>query len=725
MSEEMRTETGTPEATGALLSVSGLSVEYRTDLETVYAVNDISLDLKEGETLGLVGETGAGKTTTALALLGLLPKRTAHVTGGQILCGGRDLLTCSEKEMLTVRGSEISMIFQDPMTALNPVLSVGRQIAEALELHNTGTMSAADISAKVDETLEMVGIPKERRDEYPYQFSGGMRQRVVIAMALICNPKILIADEPTTALDVTIQAQILSMICTLQRRYGTAVIMITHDLGVVAETCDKVAIMYAGRIVEYGTLEEIFGDGPHHPYTIGLFGSIPSLTDTKERLTPVEGLMPDPTIVPEGCAFAPRCKYATDLCRTTPPPAQTSGGHRIACHRAGEEALRGQLSQESAGAAAGSEAETAEASVKVSMAGSAADTAGTSGQGTAVRITENAAGPSGQRAAAEATASPAAAPLVEVRGLKKYFRLGSGAQLHAVDDVSFSIPEGHTIGVVGESGCGKSTLGRCLLRLHEPTAGQVLFEGRDVMSLSKKELQRERPKMQMIFQDPYASLNGRMNVRQLIAEPLIVNRVCRRREEIDARVEAMMDRVGLAQRLSGAYPHELDGGRRQRIGVARTLILEPRFVVCDEPVSALDVSIQAQILNLLMDLQEEMKLTYLFITHDLSVVRHISDEILVMYLGKCVESASAAELFAHPLHPYTRALLAAIPIPSVTSKHKERHLLQGEVTSPVNPAPGCRFAARCPLATDACRRADIAMTEPRPGHRVACLHAGE
>lgn len=312
--------------------------------------------------------------------------------------------------------------------------------------------------------------------------------------------------------------------------------------------------------------------------------------------------------------------------------------------------------------------------------------------------------------------------LLEVKNLKKYFKT-SGGMLHAVDDVSFTIPKGKTMGVVGESGCGKSTLGRTLLQLYEPTAGEILFDNRNVANLSKREFNSIRPKMQMIFQDPYSSLNGRMNVFQLIAEPLIVNKVCKSKREIEERVSKMMDTVGLASRLATAYPHELDGGRRQRIGVARALILEPEFVVCDEPVSALDVSIQAQILNLLMDLQEQMGLTYMFITHDLSVVKHISDEIMVMYLGKCVERAPAEEIFSNPIHPYTKALLAAIPIPSVESCHKVRELLQGEVTSPVNPKPGCRFVARCPFAKASCHQGEFNLQEVTAGHFVACPYS--
>ncbi len=699
-------ETGAVRIGEELLTIQDLSIEYRTDLETVHAVNGISFTLHQGETLGLVGETGAGKTTTALGIMGLLPTRTAKVTGGSIRFDGTEITSLDEHAMERIRGEKISMIFQDPMTALNPVLTVGEQIGEALYLHNTEELSQKEIDAKVEETLELVGIPKERKTEYPYQFSGGMRQRVVIAIALVCNPALLIADEPTTALDVTIQAQILSMICDLQRRYSTSVIMITHDLGVVAETCDQVGIMYAGEIIEYGKLADIFTGKYHHPYTEGLFGSIPNLTEDAERLHPIEGLMPDPTKLPQGCSFAPRCDKCMDICHRKKPGVYEENGHQIRCHLFTQETVSGEDATRIAASSASANSQNSKLN-RPAKESSSAETM------TSAPMPES-----------SASAAPAGGtPLLEAVHVKKYFKTRSGL-LHAVDDVSFTIEKGKTVGVVGESGCGKSTLGRTLLRLHEATEGQILFNGRDIQALNKRDMKLQRPKMQMIFQEPYASLNGRMTVQQLIAEPLIVNKVCRHRDEIEDRVRSIMDTVGLSQRLAMSYPHELDGGRRQRIGVARALVMEPEFVVCDEPVSALDVSIQAQILNLLMDLQDQMGLTYLFITHDLSVVRHISDEIMVMYLGRCVEKAPADEIFRNPLHPYTKALLAAIPIPSIDSQHKIRHLLQGEVTSPVNPKPGCRFAARCTMACEACRTESLELREAAPGHFVECPYVG-
>ncbi len=660
-----------------VLEIKDLVIEYKTMDGTVHAVNNISLDLGEGETLGLVGETGAGKTTTALGVLRLIPDPPGIIKQGSILLKGKDVMQMSQEELRAMRGDEISMIFQDPMTALNPVLTVGEQIAEIYFLHND--CSQAESRQKAREMLEMVGIPGERADEYPHQFSGGMKQRVVIAIALACQPSLIIADEPTTALDVTIQAQVLDMMKSLKDRLETSMLLITHDLGVVAEVCDKVAIMYAGEIVEYGTLEHIFNN-TQHPYTMGLFNSLPSLDKDADRLQPIHGLMPDPTDLPSGCPFHPRCPYARSECAETHPELRDMGdGHMSRCLFTSAEL--------------GEEHETQEEAVTVTVS----EPAGKAAQASGV--------------------------LLEAKNLKKYFQT-KGGLLHAVDDISFTIDRGKTLGVVGESGCGKSTLGRALIGLNEATDGQVLFEGKDVTHLKGKERRKFLTDMQMIFQDPFSSLDPRKTVFEQIAAPLKINKVCKNKRELEKRVAELMDTVGLARRLTYSYPHELDGGRRQRIGVARALALEPKFIVCDEPVSALDVSIQAQVLNLLQDLQAAKNLTYIFITHDLSVVRHISDDIMVMYVGSMVEKCASHELFEYPLHPYTKGMLSAVPIPSINVE-KKRIIMQGELTSPVNPKPGCRFANRCPYATDECRSVQPVQEEVRPNHFVACHHVRE
>ncbi|MDD6024241.1 MAG: ABC transporter ATP-binding protein [Oscillospiraceae bacterium] len=659
-----------------VLEIKDLVIEYQTMDGTVHAVNNISLDLDEGETLGLVGETGAGKTTTALGVLRLIPDPPGVIKQGQILLKGKDVMEMTPEELRAMRGNEISMIFQDPMTALNPVLTVGEQIAEIYFLHND--CSKAESAAKAREMLEMVGIPGERADDYPHQFSGGMKQRVVIAIALACQPSLIIADEPTTALDVTIQAQVLDMMKSLKDRLETSMLLITHDLGVVAEVCDKVAIMYAGEIVEYGTLEHIFNQ-TKHPYTMGLFNSLPSLDKDADRLVPIHGLMPDPTDLPTGCPFHPRCPYARPECAQTHPELTEYGdGHLARCLFCGEGLVQDQAE--------------AEEPVQVS-----------------------------EPKSSQSPVEPEV--LLEAKHLKKYFQTKSGL-LHAVDDISFTIERGRTLGVVGESGCGKSTLGRALIGLNEATDGQVLFEGKDVTHLKGRERQKFLTDMQMIFQDPFSSLDPRKTVFEQIAAPLRINKVCRSKSELERKVAELMDTVGLARRLTYSYPHELDGGRRQRIGVARALALEPKFIVCDEPVSALDVSIQAQVLNLLQDLQATKNLTYIFITHDLSVVRHISDDIMVMYVGTMVEKCASHELFDYPLHPYTKGMLSAVPIPSINVE-KKRIIMQGELTSPVDPKPGCRFANRCPYATEECRTVQPVQEEVRPKHFVACHHVRE
>jgi len=652
----------------------------------VRAVEGLSYRVKPGEVVALVGESGCGKSVSSLAIMRLLAQPAGRVVAGRIFFQGRNLLDLAEDEMRAIRGRDIAMTFQEPMTSLNPVLTIGFQIMEPLLLHLGMTPEQA--RGRATELLELVGIPdaRQRLEQYPHQFSGGMRQRVIIAIALACNPKLIIADEPTTALDVTIQAQILKLMKDLSRELGVALVVITHNLGIVARYADRVNVMYAARMAEQGSAVDVFAK-PLHPYTAGLLHSVPRLDKPRGRkLETIEGLPPNLLDPPPGCRFAPRCAAKIARCgREVPPLAQIAGERYAACFRAQEMAQVG---------AAG-----------LGLQGTSA--------GTAVLKkldTER--------------------PLLQARELCTYFDVSKGLiplrhsrlEVRAVDGLSFQVSRGETLGLVGESGCGKTTVGRTLLRLEEATAGEIVFDGVDVTHVQGRALKDYRRNIQVIFQDPYSSLNPRMRVGEIIAEPLLVFRLSADGKAARAKVSELLAQVGLFDDMAERYPHELSGGQRQRVGIARALAVQPSFIVCDEPVSALDVSIQAQIVNLLEDLQQKSGIALLFIAHDLAVVRHISDRVIVMYLGKAMEVADRDTLYADPLHPYTRALLDAVPIPDpVLEARREHRVLGGEVPSPLDPPRGCVFHTRCPMASEECERAIPELREVRPRHFAACI----
>ena len=669
-----------------LVEIENLHVHFVTSRGVVRAVEGISYKVKPGEVVALVGESGCGKSVSSLAVMRLLAKPAGRVVHGRILFEGRDLLTLPDEEMREIRGRDIAMIFQEPMTSLNPVLTIGFQIMEPLLIHMGMDMEAAHTRAT--ELLTLVGIPdpERRLDQYPHQFSGGMRQRVMIAIGLACNPKLIIADEPTTALDVTIQAQILELMKNLSRDLNIALVIITHNLGIVARYADRVNVMYAARLAETGRAADVFAQ-PLHPYTAGLLRSVPRLDQPRGRkLETIEGLPPNLLDPPPGCRFAPRCRAKKDACVAAVPDLEgVLPDRHSACIRAKEMAEVG---------AVGLGLQSAQPEQPV------------------------------------AKTIDRTKPLLQVDGLKTYFDVTTGFKafgarkslVRAVDDLSIKIYRGETVGLVGESGCGKTTVGRTLLRLERATSGTIQFDGIDVVTAKGDALKAYRRKVQVIFQDPYSSLNPRMTIGQIIAEPMLVYRLVPDRKAAQARVQDLLTQVGLFEYMAERYPHELSGGQRQRVGIARALAMEPEFIVCDEPVSALDVSIQAQIINLLEQLQQKFNLTFLFIAHDLAVVRHISNRVIVMYLGKVMEIADRDALYSDPLHPYTQALLEAVPIPDPVSEAQRAHrVIGGEVPSPLNPPAGCVFHTRCPLATDECKMEVPKLKEVQPGHYAACI----
>jgi peptide/nickel transport system ATP-binding protein len=655
-----------------LLEVSDLQVQFAGRSMLATAVNEFSLNIEPGESVGLVGESGCGKTTTGLAIMRLLPPN-GKISSGTVSFDGVDMASLPEKEMRRFRGKAVALIPQDPLSSLNPTMKIGRQIGEGLRIHEGA--SEAEARARALEVLEMVEMPRpaERLDQYPFELSGGLRQRVIIAMALVCRPKLLIADEPTTALDVTIQAQILDIIDRLRSELNMGLLLITHDMGVIAGRTDRVVVMYAGKRAEGASTDDLFS-AMRHPYSQALLASMPNLENTaKHELASIAGMPPDLTKPVIGCPFAPRCSYAQDRCRREDPALTVEGDHSYACFYPVNGPSRVEIRREAMAASVRSRTE-----------------------------------------------------IIRVNNLVKEFPIKGGLVRHkigaiqAVSDVSFTISEGETFGLVGESGCGKTTIGRMLVGIETLTSGEIYFNDRLVTDGNHKFTRADYRDRQMMFQDPYSSLNPRMSVNGIIGEPLQVQHQGTK-EEQQKRIYELLDIVGLNHRAADRYPHEFSGGQRQRIGLARALALNPRLIVADEPVSALDVSVQAQILNLMKSLQREQNLSYVFVSHDLAVVYYMADSIAVMYLGKIVEIGDAESVFRSPAHPYTQGLLDAVPVPDPAEARRKRGIqVKGELPSPVNPPSGCRFRTRCPRAQDVCADVEPPMVSYGERHQAAC-----
>lgn len=662
-----------------LLEVQNLQVDFAANNGDLTALKNVSLQMKKGETVCIVGESGSGKTVLSKSIMRLIEYENGKIAAGHISLDGTELTRLPQKELRTVRGDKVAMIFQEPMSAFDPVFTIGQQIIETIQAHKPANKIQAKTRALY--LLERVGISDAtlRFKQYPNEMSGGMLQRAMIAMALACEPDLLIADEPTTALDVTIQAQILQLLEELKEEFGMSILLITHDMGIAAEVADRIVVMYTGEIVEQATKRQLFSL-PHHPYTKGLLQSVTKLdSDRSQKLFSIKGTIPPLSDLPIGCSFHPRCPFATEKCQSAKPPLCNVNGRETACWHAEELVKRANWKND----------ETA------------------------------------PMPAAPVKKPEAAEDLIVVEGLSKFYPIGQRDGFfkpqnytRAVEGVSFTIKKGETFGLVGESGSGKSTLGRALLQLEKVTSGKVLFEGIDLSSLSTKELREQRRHMQMIYQDPYGSVNPRWKVGDIIEEPLKVHGSSNPKANRE-KAEELLEAVGLNGNAYDRYPHEFSGGQRQRIAIARAIALNPKFILADEAVSALDVSVQAQIINLMKDLQQELGLTYLFIGHGLNVVRHISDRIGVMYLGQLVEIADSETLFLRPAHHYTKGLIASIPAIDSANSEK-RFYVPGEIPSTSKPPSGCRFHTRCPMATESCRMEAPPLREVEPGHLAAC-----
>ncbi|WP_051944992.1 ABC transporter ATP-binding protein [Streptacidiphilus rugosus] len=688
----MTTPASVIDTIGSVLDVRDLRVTFPSEAGPVRAVRGIDFSLRPGRTLALVGESGSGKSVTATSVLGLLPDG-ARVTGS-IKLEGRELIGLGDAEMSKIRGKDIGMVFQDPLSALTPVYSIGTQLMEALQIHQR--MSKQEARERALDLLNLVGIPdpKRRIDAFPHEFSGGMRQRAVIAMAIANDPKVIIADEPTTALDVTIQAQVLEVLKKAQEVTGAAILMITHDLGVVAGIADEVTVMYAGRPVERGPVEQVFYE-PRMPYTVGLLSAVPRLDQTdKKALTPLEGNPPSMVALPQGCPFEARCPVSVDLCRTVEPPLVSLGDDfsASACHRAAE---------------------------------------------IGVDLPREGMYPTPELPEWEGESDRASRPeVLRVDNLIKHFPLMKGqlfkrrvGTVRAVDGLTFDIREGETFALVGESGCGKTTTLLEILELPTKQEGSVVVLGKESKTLRGASRRALRRDLQVVFQDPMASLDARMPIGDILAEPLKTHGWSKAR--IQARIPELLSLVGLLPEHAERYPTEFSGGQRQRIGIARALALEPKLIVLDEPVSALDVSIQAGVINLLDELKVKLGLSYLFVAHDLSVIRHIADRVAVMYLGRIVEIGGADQVFEAPSHPYTQALISAVPLPDPRKeRERQRIILQGDLPSPADVPSGCRFRTRCPkfsglpeAEAERCRTEDPASQSMAADHLAACHYA--
>jgi len=661
----------------AILSVRGLSTQLGDPEKPVKAVDDLSFDLYPGKTLALLGESGCGKSMTALSIMRLLPAGGV-INAGDVNLHDQDLLELTEADMRFIRGSRVGMIFQEPMTSLNPVMTVGDQIAESVRLHDQDVKGRAQVKSRIIELLKDVGIPDPelRFGEYPHQLSGGMKQRVMIAIALAGKPDVLIADEPTTALDVTIQAQVLSLLKSLQVKRNMAILLITHDLGVVAEVADHIAVMYAGQIIETAPVKDFFAR-PKHPYSQKLFESLPSRHKRGNRLAMIDGQVPPLTTNFIQCRFIDRCNQKQSICEQGVPNWNGTLAEGYRCYLENIASSDNDINE----------------SVDTNL---------------------------NEHIDAEF--------LLRLDQLKVHFPIKKGlfkktvGHIKAVDGINLDISRGRTVALVGESGCGKTTAGKALLQLVKPTAGSVTFDSLELTQLNGSELRKKRSDLQIIFQDPVSSMNPRMIVEDIIAEGLVAQKIGANRQERFKLVLDLLDKVGLPESAAQRYPHEFSGGQRQRICIARALAVNPDLIVCDEPTSALDVSVQAQILNLLKDLQDKFQISYLFISHDISVVSYLAHEIAVMYLGKIVERGKLEEVLDNPTHPYTRSLLNAVPVPNPSIQRK-MITLEGDMPSPANPPSGCHFHPRCPISIDECQKVYPTEVELSNTHQVACIKA--